>query len=403
MNTALSIFPLIMKRVRCEIKRHDLLPAGSRVLVAVSGGQDSLALAELLQAIHSSAESSSEYPRWKALSLVHTDHCWPGDKGCARHVAAHAYRMKIPLHVADPNGEKIHQSEGAARDWRYAVLGSIAQKYGYSHVAVGHTQSDLAETLLFNLVHGAGADGLASLTWARPLEDESILVRPLLSVSRSETLALCQQGGIAVWNDIYNSDEKYARYRTREHVLPYLRKHYNPKVEIALAKTAHLLREDSVALEALTTETEQRCVSVMPSSEKCVVVNVKPLRNESISIQRRVMRRVLTNYIGAHYKTAMFRQVDCLVDLLSALEGSRLPSLPNGAEAVREKDHIAIHFHDSSAIVKRQDDAKQSIRTYSERLLTEKSLLAFLERETFDSVESNRSHPCAVANSLSTL
>jgi tRNA(Ile)-lysidine synthase len=319
----------LLRRVRRQITRQRLLPPGSRVLVAVSGGQDSLALAEILRALQHPAAL-----RWPAFALAHTDHCWPADAGCAHHVAAYAQRVSLPLHVAAPAiGICIPRSEAAARDWRYAALAAIAQKHEYTHVAVGHTRSDLAETLLFNLAHGAGANGLSSLTWQRDLAVGGrtglnvVLSRPLLDVSRAETELLCQARGVAVWNDVYNLDNRYARYHTRNHVLPYLRAHYNPSVEDALARTAHLLRDDAAALDARASAVFDNAVVDIGRMDTATI------QIEPIAVQRRVIRRMLLENTKTTGKSAVFKQIDALVGLLGAADGTALPSLPGGASA----------------------------------------------------------------------
>jgi tRNA(Ile)-lysidine synthase len=347
-----SVFRRLRRRVRGEISRHKLLPPGSRVLVGVSGGQDSLALAEVLRSLQTSPLAS---PHWRHLALAHADHCWPGDAGCPRHVAAYALRANLPLHLADPGASHVAQSEAAARSWRYAALAEIARAHDYTHVAVGHTLSDLAETLFFNLTHGAGADGLSSLTWSRPLPvpassysegaagegaQRPQLVRPLLSTARGETAAACAELELPVWHDVYNEDERYSRFRTRTHVLPYLRQHYNPRVEEALARTAHLLRDDAAALAAAARAAHAAAVSRVPGGE--VRVERAALAAQPVAVQRRVMRMVLEEGGRCALRTPVFKQVDNLVALLTADEGAALPSLPRARAAAVEAGVIVL-------------------------------------------------------------
>lgn len=368
-----TAFQRLLRRVRGEVHRRRLLPPGGRVLVAVSGGQDSLALAEVLRSLHASARPGR---RWLSLALAHTDHCWPGDAGCARHVAAYARDARLPLHMASPGGdEPVAASEAAARSWRYDALAAIARAHGYTHVAVGHTQSDLAETLLFNLAHGAGADGLSSLTWARPLPPPVAgapaalerpppvagapvaLERPLLSTTRDETAAVCAERGLAVWSDVYNRDARFARFRTRAHVLPYLCEHYNPRVEEALARTAHLLRDDCAALDAVARRVYRATVTRAVGGG-IVRIARRPLAEEPVAVQRRVLRIVLKRDVRVSTRTPVFTQVESLVRLLAAAPGTTLPSLPRAGAAAVEGGDIVIRVGERAGGVAGGEDAR---------------------------------------------
>ncbi|MCZ0904018.1 tRNA lysidine(34) synthetase TilS, partial [Microcoleus sp. HI-ES] len=141
---------------------RQILPSNQRLLVAVSGGQDSLCLIKLLLDLQ---------PKWGwNLAIVHCDHRWRSDsEASAHHVEQLAKSWGISYYLE--TASDIPKTEAAARQWRYQALTEIAIAHNYPYIVTGHTASDRAETLLYNLIRGSGADGLSALTWTRPLAD----------------------------------------------------------------------------------------------------------------------------------------------------------------------------------------------------------------------------------------
>ncbi|MEM7758530.1 MAG: tRNA lysidine(34) synthetase TilS, partial [Cyanobacteria bacterium P01_A01_bin.40] len=160
------------------LRQRSLLPPGAKILVAVSGGQDSLCLGKLLLDLRS---------KWNwQLAIAHCDHQWSTDVGIAARVESVASSWQLPCYLKI--APSLKETEAAARKWRYQALIEIATEQEFKYIVTGHTKSDRAETLLYNLIRGAGADGLAALTWQRPLNAEITLIRPILEVYRHETL-----------------------------------------------------------------------------------------------------------------------------------------------------------------------------------------------------------------------
>lgn len=221
------------------LKSRHLLPKEQRLLIAVSGGQDSLCLIKLLIDLQ---------PKWGwTLAIAHCNHLWRADSEAnALHVENLANLWSIPYYGATV--DRSLPSEAAARQWRYEALSEIALAHNYPYIVTGHTQSDRAETLLYNLIRGSGSDGLQALTWRRTLQSGLQLIRPLLQLSRSATAQFCQAIKLPVWEDSTNFDLKYVRNRIRHELLPYLHA-FNPQVESALAQTAELLQGEVEYLE----------------------------------------------------------------------------------------------------------------------------------------------------------
>jgi tRNA(Ile)-lysidine synthase len=316
------------------LRQRQLCLPEERILLAVSGGQDSLCLAGLFLDLQ---------PKWGwSLAIAHCDHRWRADSAAnASHVADLAKTWGLPffLEVAHTPPE----SEAQARQWRYATLAQIAQQQGFQRIATGHTASDRAETLLYNLLRGSGADGLPALAWQRPLAGASLsekpvaqplhLIRPLLGLSRAETLAYCHAHHLPIWLDSTNEDWHYRRNRIRQQLLPYLREHFNPQVDQALAQTATLLDADVAYLEDQARQLFATVYRAIPA----VALNRKRLHAAPLALQRRVIRQFLQQQLAT---MPQFEHVEKLVDLLPAPNRSRSDPFPGGGLMQVEGDWL---------------------------------------------------------------
>ncbi|MGB3495789.1 MAG: tRNA lysidine(34) synthetase TilS [Elainellaceae cyanobacterium] len=333
------------------IRKQQLLEPGQRLLIAVSGGQDSLCLAQLLVDLQ---------PKWAwALAIAHCDHRWHADSTTAvQHVQRQAEIWRLPFWLKTaPDAVAHDQREATARSWRYQALTELAETQGYGCVVTGHTASDRAETLLHNLLRGSGLDGLQALSWRRSLTPDIQLVRPLLAMTRAETGEFCQRVSLPVWHDPSNQNLHYTRNRIRHEVLPLLRDRFNPNVESTLAQTAELMRAD---VDYLETEAEKICREVVlsgagdgenhatlhwdSSQEKHLgeIVRLERhlLQNVPLALQRRVIRRCLLQLLP---EAPRYRHIEKLVGLIDAPNKSQTDPLPGGAIACAEGRWIVIY------------------------------------------------------------
>ncbi len=300
------------------LRQRWLLPEGARILVAVSGGQDSLCLLALLRDLQ---------PKWLwHLAVGHCDHRWETDAGIADRVAAIARDWQLPFY-ASVAAEPVPPNEAAARHWRYQALGDLAAAAECARVAVAHTRTDRAETLLYNLIRGSGTDGLPALGWQRELAADTCLVRPLLEVTRQQTAAFCQQRQLPVWEDAANADLRFARNRLRAEVFPYLKENFNPNVETAIAQAAEILQADRDYLQEVSADLAARAICPLPPEERQFQgsqIDRRLLGRAPLALQRRVLRRFLQQYGN---RAPTFAQIEQLVGLLSAPNRSRTSSL----------------------------------------------------------------------------
>jgi tRNA(Ile)-lysidine synthase len=299
---------------RC-LRNRALLPSHQRILVAVSGGQDSLCLIQLLLDLQ---------PKWNwDLAIAHCDHRWREDSAAnAEHVASLARQWQIPYFCQ--TAVTSLANEAAARQWRYQALTEIAQSQPYATIVTGHTQSDRAETILHNLIRGCGLDGLQSLPWQRLLAPNIRLVRPLLMVSRSETAQFCHDRHLPIWEDSTNQNLSYTRNRIRHELIPYLAQHVNPQVEQHLAQTAELLQGDLAYLEATALPLYHQALHPLDTA---AALHRPPLQTIPLALQRRVIRQFLQTRLAV---APSFQHVEKVVALLNAPDQSRSDPFPGG-------------------------------------------------------------------------
>jgi tRNA(Ile)-lysidine synthase len=294
---------------------RQLLPIGANILIAVSGGQDSLCLGQMLRDLQS---------RWKwQLAVAHCDHGWRQDIGIADRVAQVTASWMLPFHCETT--ANLPETEAAAREWRYQALIRIAERTESTYIVTAHTQTDRAETFLYNLVRGAGADGLCAMSWRRQLTPGISLIRPLLEINRTQTGDFCQEYQLPVWKDAYNHDLKYARNRIRQEIMPQLAASFNPQVESHLARTAELLRADVEHLESLASDWYQQAVD-----EQSVKLNRVIIQSIPLSLQRRVIRQFLTKALN---KMPTFSQIEDTIALISAPNRTRTSTFSHGLAA----------------------------------------------------------------------
>jgi tRNA(Ile)-lysidine synthase len=217
--------------------------AGDLILVAVSGGADSLALAYAL---------SLEAPKL-ALRIegVTVDHQLQSQSSVqAEKVVAALSNMGIEkTHVIKVDVDITDGLEASARRARYAALDARAEKTGAAFILLGHTRDDQSESVLLGLARGSGARSLSAMAMRN-----GKYLRPLLAITREETLGTCAEAQLDPWDDPHNADKTFTRVRVRHDVIPNLEKNLGPGISAALARTASLLRDDADALDQLAEE-----------------------------------------------------------------------------------------------------------------------------------------------------
>jgi tRNA(Ile)-lysidine synthase len=294
----------------------DLEP-GTTVVVACSGGADSLAL--LGATVFESRAAGL------GVVGVTVDHGLQQDSDVrASRVADQARALgvseaRVVKVVVDGGGGP----EAAARNARYAALAQVAEDFGAEAILLGHTRDDQAETVLLGLARGSGARSLSGMAAVA-----GVYRRPLLDVGREETVAACRAEGLEVWQDPHNSDPSFTRVRVRHEVLPVLEKHLGPGIVGSLARTARLLRDDADALDDLASR------AFAAAREKTGGLEIAALLAEPAAVRRRVLRLAALES-GCPATELFLVHVDTLDALVTNWHGQRAVHLPGHVTAQR--------------------------------------------------------------------
>ena len=256
------------------------------VLVALSGGADSLALAAAL---------AFEAPKakWRAGAVLIDHGLQDQSAAVAETAAAQATALGLsPVLVRRVVVEAGEEGpESAARDARYRALEDAASEVGATALLTAHTRDDQAEQVLLGLARGSGSRSLAGIPPRR-----GIIYRPFLNVSRLETEAACDAQSLPFWQDPHNSDPRYTRVRVRQRILPLLETELGPGIAAALARTAEQLREDA---EAFDTMIDEQIEEIVEPAEAGISVSVAALQANPAALRHRVIRRVAEAEFGS--------------------------------------------------------------------------------------------------------
>lgn len=265
------------------------LPEGSTVVVALSGGADSLALAAA-----TAFEAKKLGLRAGTLTVDHGLQDGSDEIGKTAAERAAALGLGALLVRVDVTGEG--GPEAAARAARYRVLRDGAMDAGASAVLLGHTLDDQAETVLLGLARGSGAASLQGMPPVRVDDDGLRWVRPLLGVRRETTRAFCAASDLDFWDDPHNTEDRFARVRVRERVLPVLETELGPGIAEALARTAEQLREDAEAFDEMIHETIE---DIVEHAEAGISVSAAALAANPAALRNRIIRLVVDSEFGA--------------------------------------------------------------------------------------------------------
>lgn len=270
------------------------------VLVALSGGPDSLALA---------AATAFEAPRagLRAGAVVIDHNLQEGSAAVAEGAAEQARQLGLaPVLIRQVEIVAAAGPEADARSARYGALALAREETGASAVLLGHTLDDQAETVLLGLTRGAGPTSISGM---QPIS--GFYLRPLLGIRRTATESACADQGLEPWNDPQNVDESFTRVRIRHAVMPLLEKELGPGIAEALARTGEHLREDAATLDSLANDMVQGLI--MPGAGPEVALDANALADAPRAIYTRVIRIVALAAFGVSLSSTHTAAIALLV------------------------------------------------------------------------------------------
>ena len=320
-------------RVRNTIKQHRMLSPGEHVLVAASGGADSTAL---LVCLHKLA---ARFPL--SLTAAHLNHRIRGaeadeDETFVRKMCAD---LGIPfvsetLDVKRQAAEAKQNLEEFARRTRYDFLRRTARRVKAQKIAVGHNLNDQAETALFRFVRGSGLEGLSAIY---PVVD-GLIVRPLLECTRESIREYLKREGVPFREDSSNADLRYSRNRIRQELMPFLEKHFNPRLVQIIARETSIARETWSFMQDAAKEAFQRLQS---RSGDGLSLSINKLLELHPALQKQVIRQALKALLGS-LGGITAAHIDGILALGTKGRSGSQVRIPGGCAAIRQFDELLL-------------------------------------------------------------
>jgi tRNA(Ile)-lysidine synthase len=290
------------------------LQKGSTVAVACSGGADSLALA-------SAALFEGNRADINVIACIVNHNLQEGSMEVA--LRTKGILMEIGFSVVEIMDVHIQQSslgmEATARNVRYGALTEFAEKHNALVTMLGHTLDDQAETVLLGLARGSGAKSIAGMPTLSP---DGKYLRPLLGITRKETVAYCEDLSLEYWSDPQNLDTKFTRVKARLKVLPVLEEELGPGISQALGRTAEILQDDIAYLEA---QADKAFSEVAKTTNNSVVIDSEGLEELPKALATRVIHKSLS-LMGAEPAKV---QIDSVMELVTNWHGQKPLTLPS--------------------------------------------------------------------------
>ncbi len=316
----------LVKQVRLLIEKQGMLKPGDKVLIGVSGGPDSIALLHILWTLK---DDMGIIPM-----VAHLNHQLRGGEADrdARSVREFSEKLGLPCFIEEADVRSYHKNSGlslqeACREIRFSFYERLAGKLDAGRVALGHHADDQAETILLNLLRGAGISGLKGMSYIRGL-----YIRPLLEIRRREIEEYCLRLHLPVRQDSSNLKPVYTRNRIRLNLLPLLERDYNPQIIHTLVQLGNLCNQEDSYLEELALVNLEKIK--VNGKNGMVALDNNTLRSLPAPLCRRVLRLAWDEVTG-DTKELSYHHIERLMELLHKKAGGRVAILPRGIRVLK--------------------------------------------------------------------
>ncbi|MGB5822966.1 MAG: tRNA lysidine(34) synthetase TilS [Proteocatella sp.] len=323
---------MVENKVIETIKRENLISRNDKIIVALSGGPDSVCLLHILSKL------SKEYG--VTIYAAHLNH---QIRGTAAHKDA-LYAMDLcaklgiryfvkSLDVPTYSKENKLSLEEGARILRYEMLFELKNELSAHKIAVAHNLDDQAETVIMRIMRGTGLTGLKGMEYKRP----DGIIRPLMDVLKKNIETYCRVNELHPRIDHTNLEDEYTRNKIRIHLLPYIQKEYAPNIKETLSRMANGLREDSLFIENIANEKFEKIASLI--DDETVRIDLDLLESEDVVITKRIIRNAYKHIEGS-YNGLETVHLDDVIELIQNQRKNAKINLPKGIIADKKSSYL---------------------------------------------------------------
>lgn len=318
----------IFEKFKKTVNKYNLISDKDKILVSISGGQDSVCLAYLLSDLKKEKNFS--------FSLIYINHNLREKEVKKEEEFVRKLGSDLGVNVflesiavkeyAQEN--KLNLQE-AARILRYKLLEEKAKSLNYNKIALGHTETDIVENFLFRLIRGSGLNGLGGISAVRKLTSGVIIIRPLIEITREETLNFLKENNYSYCLDSSNLKEIYQRNRIRLKLIPYLKK-INPKIEKNLANLSQIIRDENSYWQELINKISSKII--IKEKKDYILIDYTKFLQYNVCIQRRFLHYLLE-------KSASFKKVEEILKFINSAGRKRI-KISSDLEIYKDKNFL---------------------------------------------------------------